>query len=139
MRIGAKTDTLHGEPLEAMVTVRSLNDGAYTESEVRHGGRSWGTMGRTAVVDTDDGLTIQITSIRDAPVSLQHILCCGLDPASFQILAAKGVVSPVPAYREVCKTLLRVNTAGVTSADFTAFDYQFRRQPLFPFEEITTP
>ena len=93
-------------------------------------------MGRTAIVETDSELTIQITSIRDAPLSLQHIRCCGLDPASFQILAAKGVVSPVPAYREVCKTLLRVNTAGATSADFDTFEYRFRRRPLFPFEEI---
>ena len=134
LRIGGKTDRLHGPPLERVVTVRSLHDGEYTESEVRHGGRSWGTMGRTAIVESDGGLTIQLTSLRDAPISLQQIRCCGLDPASFQILVAKGVVAPIAAYREVCPTIIRVNTPGCTSADLESFDYQHRRRPLFPFE-----
>ena len=134
LRMGAKTDDLHGEPLQCDVTVQSLHDGEYTETEVRHGGRQWGNMGRTAIVETDHGLTVQLTSIRDAPVSLQQLHCCGLNPASFQILVAKGVVSPVAAYREVCPTLIRVNTPGATSADMSSFDYQHRRKPLFPFE-----
>ena len=134
LRMGGKTDDLHGQPLQCDVLVRSLHDGNYTEPEVRHGGRNWGTLGRTAVVETDGGLTIQLTSVRNAPFSLESIRCCDLDPASFQILVAKGVIAPVAAYREVCPTFVRVNTPGCTSADMNNFDYQHRRRPLFPFE-----
>jgi microcystin degradation protein MlrC len=136
MRIGAKRDKLHGEPLEATVTVRSLHDGDYTETEVRHGGLTRGSMGRCAVVEADSGLTILLNSIRDAPLSLQQLRCCDLDPASFSILVAKGVVSPVPAYGEVCRTFVRVNTAGATSAAMDSFEYKYRRRPMFPFEEV---
>jgi microcystin degradation protein MlrC len=134
LRMGGKTDDLHGKPLECEVTVRSLHDGDYTEPEVRHGGRNWGTLGRTAIVETDGGLTIQLTSVRNAPFSIQPIRCCGLDPTSFQILVAKGVIAPVAAYQEVCPTLIRVNTPGCTSADFSSFTYKHRRRPLYPFE-----
>lgn len=135
MRIGAKTDRLHGAPLEVTVVVRSLHAGDYTESQVRHGGRNRGSMGRTAIVETDTGLTIQLTSIRDAPLSLEQLRCCDLDPASFAILVAKGVVSPVPAYQEICRTFIRVNTAGATSADVDSFEFRNRRRPMFPFKD----
>ena len=135
LRMGGKTDNLHGGPLERTVTVRGIYDGEYTEPKVRHGGRSWGTMGRTAVVETDNGLTVQLTSLRNAPFSIQHICCCDLDPASFDVLVAKGVIAPTPAFAEVCNTMIRVNTPGVTSADLTHFDYRHRRRPLYPLEQ----
>ncbi|HBL46289.1 MAG TPA: hypothetical protein DDZ90_23180, partial [Planctomycetaceae bacterium] len=56
--------------------------------------------------------------------------------ADYQILIAKGVQAPLAAYSPVCPNLIRVNTPGVTSADMQQFQYQFRRQPLFPFESI---
>jgi microcystin degradation protein MlrC len=133
--IGARTDTLHGKPLHLTATVRSLHDGEFTETKPRHGGRSEGHLGPTAIVQSDHGMTIQITTQRNMPFSLEHIRCCDLDPASFRILVAKGVVAPVAAYEEVCKTFIRVNTRGVTSADLSSFDYHHRRRPLFPFEE----
>ena len=134
LKMGGKTDDLHGAPLERRVTVRGIYDGEYREPKVRHGGRSWGTMGRTAVVETERGLTVQLTSVRNAPFSIQHICCCDLDPGSFAVLVAKGVIAPAAAFSEVCQTMIRVNTPGVTSADLTHFDYQHRRKPLFPLE-----
>jgi len=136
LRMGGKTDHLHGDPLEAEVTIRGLHDGEYTESKVRHGGRSWGSLGRTAIVTTDSGLTLQLTSQRSAPFSIEPIRCCGLDPADFRILVAKGVIAPIAAYREVCKTFIRVSTPGCTSADLATFDYRHRRRPMFPFEDV---
>ena len=41
------------------------------------------------------------------------------------------------AYREVCETLIRVNTPGSTTADMLLLDYQHRRKPMFPFETDT--
>jgi microcystin degradation protein MlrC len=69
-----------------------------------------------------------------APWSLQQLRHCGLEPADFTILVAKGVHAPLAAYREVCEQLIRVNTAGVTSADLNTFDFRHRRRPMFPFE-----
>lgn len=134
LRIGGKTDDMHDPPLDVNVRVRSLHDGHFTEDKPRHGGRVEYHMGDTAIVEADANLIIQITSLRAMPVSLNQLRTCGLDPASFHMLVAKGVVAPVAAYAEVCRRFIRVNTPGVTTADMLSLKYHHRRRPLFPFE-----
>jgi microcystin degradation protein MlrC len=136
MRLGGKCDRLHGEPLEATFTVLGLYDGRFRETQPRHGGWTEFDMGRTAVVRSEHGLTVMLTSRRVAPFSLEQLRSCGLDPAAFRILTAKGVNAPVAAYREVCEHFLRVNTPGVTTADMTQLIFDNRRRPMFPFESI---
>ena len=139
LSMGAKTDRLHGEPIETQVTVARLHDGTFHEPRARHGGKTHYDMGPTAVVETAHGLTVQLTTQRIAPFSLEQLECCGLDPAAFKLLVAKGVQAPVAAYAEVCKTIIRVNTPGCTSADLQSVDYRYRRRPLFPFEDTPSP
>ena len=136
LAMGGKTDDQHGAPLICDVTVVSIHDGHFKEPEVRHGGKTEFHMGPTAVVKTDFGLTIMLNSHRTPPFSLGQLTSCGIAPADYQILIAKGVQAPLAAYSPVCPNLIRVNTPGVTSADMQQFQYQFRRQPLFPFESI---
>lgn len=134
LRVGGKTDERHGEPLEADFMVVSLHDGKFRESQPRHGGFTECDQGPTAVVRADSGLTVILTSLRMPPFSLGQITSCGLDPTTFRVLVAKGVIAPVAAYAPVCRELIRVNTAGVTTADMVQLDYRHRRRPLFPFE-----
>jgi microcystin degradation protein MlrC len=137
--VGGKTDNLHGPPLEAQFTVISLHDGRFEEPEPRHGGFTRMDQGRTAVVRTDAGLTVMLTTRRMPPFSLRQLTTCGVDPASFHLLVAKGVNAPVAAYAPICQHLIRVNTPGVTTADVKSLDYRHRRRPLFPFERGFTP
>lgn len=136
LAMGGKTDDQHGDPLIADVTVLSIHDGHFTESQVRHGGKTEYDMGPTAVVQTKFGLTVMLNSHRTPPFSLGQLTSCGINPADYQILVAKGVQAPLAAYSPVCPNLIRVNTPGVTSADMEQFQYKHRRQPLFPFEQI---
>jgi microcystin degradation protein MlrC len=121
-------------PLVADWRVVALTDGRFTEREPRHGGLTAFDQGPTAVLETDRGLTVMVTSRRMAPFSLGQIRHAGIDPASFRFLAAKGVHAPVAAYREVCPSFVRVNTPGVTTADLSRLSFSRRRRPLFPFE-----
>ena len=136
LEIGGKVDNMHGPPLLGDVTVRSLHEGRFVETEPRHGGKASHDMGPTAVVETDTQLTIILTTHRTAPFSLGQITSCDLDPITFQILIAKGVHAPVAAYAPISKRLIRVNTPGSTTADMSHFEFKHRRKPLFPFEEI---
>jgi microcystin degradation protein MlrC len=136
MRLGGKTDAMHGGPLSATVQVRGVHDGSFSESQPRHGGKTHYQMGLTAIVELDAGPTVMLTSRRVAPFSLQQLTSCGVDPNAFQIVVAKGVHAPVAAYAPVCPTMLRVNTPGVTTADMATLAYRNRRKPLFPFEPI---
>lgn len=138
LRVGGKTDGQHGPPLEAEFEVLSLQDGRFCETEARHGGFTSFDQGRTAIVRTARGLTVMLTSRRMVPFSLKQLTSCGLDPAAFHILVAKGVNAPRAAYAPVCKHLLRVNTPGSTCADMTQLAFQHRRRPMFPFERDAT-
>jgi microcystin degradation protein MlrC len=137
LRVGGKHDDRHGSPLEAEFIVRGLTDGRFTESEPRHGGITAFDQGPTAVVETDTGLTVMLTTRRMAPFSLNQLTGNGLRPERFHVLVAKGVHAPVAAYAPVCRHLIRVGTPGVTAAALSGFDYRRRRRPMFPFEADT--
>jgi microcystin degradation protein MlrC len=91
-------------------------------------------MGPTAIVRTESGLTIQLTSRRTMPASLHQLLSCNVDPRTFDVIVAKGVHAPHAASAPVCPTRNRVNTPGITTADPTSLPYHHRRRPLFPFD-----
>ncbi|CAN5394153.1 M81 family metallopeptidase [soil metagenome] len=135
--IGGKLPMTPSSPIRMEVTVISFHDGIFRETKPRHGGLTGGNMGPTAVVRSDTGLTIMLMSRRSgANASVQPFIACGLNPADFDVIVIKGVHAPVGAYAEVCPTLIRVNTPGVTTADMSLLNYENRRKPLFPFEEI---
>lgn len=138
LRMGGKTDTLHGPPFEAEVLVKSLHDGLFRETQPRHGGDVKFDMGTTVIVETVSNLTLMLTSQRTAPTSLQQLLSCGIRPEDFDVLVVKGVHAPVAAYQPVCPTLIRVNTPGITTADIGCLTYRNRRKPMFPFENFET-
>ena len=139
LSIGGKSDDLHGSPVVAEFVVQRLCDGKFTETEARHGGFTTCDQGPTAIVSTHDGLlTVMLTTSRMPPFSLQQLLGCGVDPAEFQVIVAKGVNAPLAAYRPVCPSILRVNTPGVTCADMTQLPFTRRRRPMFPFERETS-
>ncbi len=136
LSVGGKTDDLHGEPFTAEFTVQSISDGRFEEPEPRHGGMRHFDQGRTAIVTTDTGLTIMLTSRRMVPFSLHQLTDFGVDPAAFKAIVAKGVNAPIAAYAPVCPKLIRVNTPGATTADVTSLEYHHRRRPMFPFEDV---
>lgn len=137
LSLGGKVDDQHGSPIECKATVQGLFDGKFQESKPRHGGITKFDQGPTAIVTTDSGVTVMLTSRRMVPFSLEQLRSCDLDPATFDILVAKGVNAPLAAYSEVCPNFIRVNTPGSTCADMTRLEFQNRRRPMFPFEPDT--
>ena len=138
LRVGGKSSASSDPPLEASFHVVNLFDGRFTEPNPRHGGFTDFDQGPTAVVRTDEGLTVMLTSRRMVPFSLEQLRAAGVDPASFRLIVAKGVQAPCAAYESVCQHFIRVNTPGVTCADMQQLSYHHRRRPMFPFEPETT-
>lgn len=135
LSVGGTTDNLHGEPFTAKFTIHDVTDGQFEEPEARHGGMRHFNQGRTAIVTTDTGLTVMLTSRRMVPFSLHQLTDFGIDPSTFQVIVAKGVNAPIAAYAPVCPKLIRVNTPGATTADVMSLNYHHRRRPMFPFED----
>jgi microcystin degradation protein MlrC len=111
-----------------------LADGKFSEKAPRHGGQVHFNMGEIAVLSTENGNMVMLTSLRTAPFSLQQMTAFQIAPENFDVIVAKGVNAPIAAYAPVCSSILRVDTPGVTRADMTAFPYKNRRRPLYPFE-----
>jgi microcystin degradation protein MlrC len=135
--LGGKADRQSGQPLVCEATVQGLFDGQFEEPHPRHGGIRSYNQGPTALLRTDSGLTILVNSRRTPPFSLRQLTSCGIDPADYLLIVAKGVHAPVAAYREACKHFIRVNTPGCTTADLSQLVFQHRRRPMFPFERDT--
>lgn len=134
IRAGGKTDLLHGPPLPLDVNVVSLHEGRFRETGVTHGGMTEFDQGGTAIVRTDDGIDLMLTSRRMVPFSLSQLTSHGIDPHRYRILICKGVHAPVAAYGPVCQSMIRVNTMGSTCADLAQLRYTNRRRPMFPWE-----
>lgn len=121
--------------VDLKVKLLRITDGEFQESNPRHGGQINFKMGRTAVLTTEEGSVIMLTSLRVMPFSLQQLISHGIHPSDFDAIVAKGVNAPIAAYAPVCPAIIQVNTPGVTQADMTRFRYKNRRKPLFPFEK----
>lgn len=93
MPVGGKTDKLHGEPVRIRGRVRSLHSGEYVETEVRHGGGRYFSMGLTAVIEAegstrDDKNLLVLTTRRSSPNSIHQIVSLGIYPERQKILVA---------------------------------------------------
>ncbi|MEX2235727.1 MAG: M81 family metallopeptidase [Cyclobacteriaceae bacterium] len=135
LTIGGKTDPHHGQPYTVEVTIKTITEGIFKEHQPRHGGQVNFNMGKIAIVETEKGTTIMLTTLRIAPFSLNQLLSFGIQPEEYDVIVAKGVHAPIAAYKPVCKSFVQVNTEGVTQADLTRFSFQNRRNPLYPFED----
>ena len=135
LRVGAKTDDLHGKPVAVTGRVTRLSDGKYEDTRPTHGGYRFFDGGTTAVLETTDGHTLLLTSKRSGNTSREQMYSVGIWPERYRVVVAKGVVSPRPAYQPIASRIILVNTPGVTTADMTTFTYHRRRKPLYPFEE----
>lgn len=114
--------------------VRTLHDGRFEETQVRHGGWSKNDQGVTAVVETAEQHTVVLTSRRMAPFSLEQILSLGIHPERKRALIVKGVIAPRAAYEPVAKEFILVDTPGATADNPARLPYKNRRRPLFPLE-----
>lgn len=135
LRVGAKTDRLHGDPVEVTGRVRLISDGQFEERRPIHGGGRYFNAGTTVVLETTDDHTLVLTSRRIGNTSIEQMYSLGIRPEWKQVVVAKGVVSPRPAYEPIAAQIILVNTPGVTTSDLSFFSYHRRRRPLFPFEQ----
>jgi microcystin degradation protein MlrC len=134
--VGGKTDKLHGAPVRVRGRVRSLHEGKYIETEVRHGGGRYWDMGHTAVIEAagstpDMPNLLLLTMKRSSPNSLHQLISVGVYPERQRILVVKGAIAPRAAYEPIAAQIIEVDTPGVTAVNPARFTYKLVRRPLF--------
>lgn len=132
MAVGGRAPSSATEPVRVKGTVRSLHQGRFLETAVRHGGhRDW-DMGHCAVIEQEDSTTddlnlLLLTSERSSPFSLHQLISCGIYPERQKILAVKGVVAPRAAYEPIAANIQLVDTPGATSVNPQRFAFHRAR------------
>jgi len=129
MPVGGKTDKMHGEPVMIRGKVKSLNDGKYVETEVRHGGyRYWDSV-LTAVIEVEVSTRdlpnlLVLNTNRTVPLSIHQLVSVGVYPEREKILVAKGTIAPLAAYEPVSKRIITVDTGGACAVNPARFTYK---------------
>jgi microcystin degradation protein MlrC len=136
MPVGGKTDDLHGKPVRIRGRVKSLHNGEYTETEIRHGGGRYFEMGLTAVIEAegssrDNKNLLVLTTRRTSPNSMHQIVSCGIYPERQRILVAKGTVAPRAAYEPVAAQIIVVDSPGSTAINPARFTFRNVRGKLW--------
>ncbi len=137
--VGGKTDTLHGEPVRIRGRIRSLHDGKFIETEVRHGGARYHDQGLSAVIEVEGSTPdlanlVLLTSRRESPMSLHQLISCGIYPERQKILVVKAAIAFRAAYEPVATRIIEVDTPGATAVNPARFVYHNVRRPLFGLE-----
>ncbi len=133
--VGGKTDDKHGEPITIEGVVKNYDEGKYEEHRPNHGGFRFFDDGKRVKFETNDGMTILITSKRSGNTAREQMYSIGINPEKFKIIIAKGVSSPRPAYQPIAAEILLVNSPGVTTSDLTFFEYKNIRKNMYPFDK----
>lgn len=113
--VGGKTDRLHGEPVHLVGRVTWIGDATYRTSGSWMSGAAF-TMGRTAVVDAG-GTLVVLTYERVPPFHREQLTCVGIDPASMNIIVAKGAVAWRAAFGGDARAVIEVDTPGICPVD----------------------
>lgn len=135
LEVGGKTDDLHGKPVRVKGRVRTIHDGLYQELEVRHGGRRFNDQGISAVLETENGSLIALTTYREPPFSLQQIISLGIDPTRMKILVVKAAIAYRAAYEPIAGMIIEVDTPGTTTPNPERLNFRNAPRPLWPLDQ----
>ena len=134
--VGGKTDKIHGAPVRVTGTVKTVYDGKFRETEIRHGGQMYYDQGLSAVIEVDGstrdlGSYVLLTSRRMVPFSLHQLISAGILPERQKILVAKAAIAFRAAYEPIAGEIIEVDTPGATAINPQRFTWKRVPPDLF--------
>ena len=136
VRLGGKTDDLHGTPVIAIARVRRITDGVFTNTgPMGTGGRT--RMGTTAVLDLD-GIAVIVTEERVQALDLSLFRSVGIEPTTMRAVVVKSSVHFRAAFAPIATKIVDVDTPGISSPHLERFAFQRVRRPIWPLDVDTT-
>lgn len=132
MKIGGKTDKLHGAPLKVTGEVRIISNGKFVSKGPMGTGMEV-DLGRSVVLRSG-GVDIIITEKRFQPTTLELYRSFGIEPAEKKIIVVKSAVHFRASHEPIAKKIIEVDAPGIHSARLSAFRYRKLRRPIFPLD-----
>ena len=122
-----------GEPLMLSGVVRNITDGEYTITGPQFTGMRC-FMGRTVVFDTGTALVV-ISERNQEPWDRGVYESVGIDPARQRYLLLKSRMYFRPVFLPIAKGMVFCDAPGVSSSDWTQFEYRKLRRPIYPLDD----
>ncbi len=132
VRLGGKTDDLHGAPVEAAAYVKCLTDGQFHLTT---------PMGRGMLVDLGPmarlrigGVDVLVGSRRNQVLDDEIFLLHGIDVRRYRIVAVKSSAHFRAGYRDLATAIIAADAPGATTLDLSGFPYQRIRRTIWPLD-----
>lgn len=134
LRLGGKTDRLHGDPLPVRGYVRLLSDGRYVNRGPMHAGVEV-NLGRTAVL-VCDGVEVLVTEYAETPIDLNIFRAHGIEASERRVIALKGKGHFRASFEPIADRVILVEGPGITGADLTRLTFRKVRRPIWPLDPL---
>lgn len=135
VRLGGRTDTLHGAPIDAEAYVKCLTDGRFTQQSPMGRGApvNLGPMARLVV----GGVDVLVSSVRSQTLDPEVFLLHGIDVARYRIVALKSSQHFRAGFESVAARIITADAPGLTTLDLTTFPYRRLVRPVWPLDPHT--
>lgn len=121
-------------PVTLRGTVRAVTNGEYVISGPTYTGQL-ACMGRSAVLDIGAAQLVLIERTHE-PWDLGVFRSMGLEPTQAKFILVKSRMYCRPVFVPISSALIECDSPGVTSSDWSLFDFKKRLKPMFPLEPL---
>ncbi|MBM4417977.1 MAG: M81 family metallopeptidase [Chloroflexi bacterium] len=133
--IGGKLEPLNGDPVSIEGTVRLLFDGSFIDPHFSLPTR----LGLAAVIRC--GATdVILTERPSSQIHPQYFRVVGIEPKTRRIIVVQSahLFRDQFQFREpIGRTIIEVDSPGITNPDARAFMYHRLRRPIFPLDDLS--
>jgi microcystin degradation protein MlrC len=137
LAVGGKMDMpsirRKGEPLTLTGVIRTITDGEYTITGPQFTGLRC-FMGRTAVLDTGVAQVV-VCERNQEPWDRGVYESVDIAPARQRYLLLKSRMYFRPVFLPIAKGMVFCDAPGVSSSDWTEFEYRKLRRPIYPLDQ----
>ncbi len=131
VRLGGKSDNLHGDPIEAKVYVKALHDGGLILQAMGRGGQlNLGRMARLVI----QGIDVVVGSKRSQTFDAEPFLAVGIDIMRCDIVALKSSNHFRGYFQELAREIVTADPPGMTTLKVEVFPRQNTVAPLWPVD-----
>jgi len=136
VRLGGKTDRLHGSPIEAEAYVACLTDGRFVRQSPMGRGAAveLGRMARLRIGTVD----VLVSSVREQTLDAEVFLLHGIDVTRYKIVALKSSQHFRAGFEPVAAHVVTADSPGLTTLDLTSFPYRRVVRPIWPLDADVT-
>lgn len=134
VRLGGKSDDVHGAPIEAEAYVTALTDGRfrYTTPMGRGMAADLGPSARLAI----GGVDVIVASGRNQVLDDEIFILHGIDVRRRSVVGLKSSAHFRAGYNRLARAIITADSPGATTLRFErAFTYRRVRRPIWPLDE----